>query len=503
MIEKNNVEIVEVYHEGLASPLAEMFNSWDELWPGGFLDGVPYTAERVHRWLNPMRAISILIAMEQGKPVGFLPLHSLWRDPEAAYVGLLGVSPDVVGKKVGKRLLLRSMAIAAQQGYRRVDLYTWAGNLSAVPLYKKAGFMWNPDTEGVYMQSYIPAILNHPLCIPFFERHPDETAWYDLQRRYLTQIPDEMTQKGMDVFIYTFEGGEDLLRVSVDRYARAITGVERVLDGKRLRIDAGVAGHLTLCGLPKAYCLELENGTDEDLVLSLSMEGFEGLHFEGEPQSLLKAPAGKSVTWTVPFRLDTSAPLYRKELKSPAITATLKTDEQGFTLATGMKIKSAAEIHTQFGECRVVPGETGSVRQMRETSAELTRLAKAHKMTTFLVGHITKGGAFAGPKTMEHLVDVAIYLEGSREEDVRILRSVKNRFGATNEIAVFQMQSGGLKAITDPSRFFLDEHNLESRAGTVVVSIIEGTSPILVELQALVSPTGGYGAPHRLAAVLP
>ena len=144
-----------------------------------------------------------------------------------------------------------------------------------------------------------------------------------------------------------------------------------------------------------------------------------------------------------------------------------------------------------------VPGEAGSVRQMRETSAELTRLAKAHKMTTFLVGHITKGGAFAGPKTMEHLVDVAIYLEGSREEDVRILRSVKNRFGATNEIAVFQMQSGGLKAITDPSRFFLDEHNLESRAGTVVVSIIEGTRPILVELQALVSPTGGYGAPQR------
>ena len=142
-----------------------------------------------------------------------------------------------------------------------------------------------------------------------------------------------------------------------------------------------------------------------------------------------------------------------------------------------------------------VPGEAGSVRQMRETSAELTRLAKAHKMTTFLVGHITKGGAFAGPKTMEHLVDVAIYLEGSREEDVRILRSVKNRFGATNEIAVFQMQSGGLKAITDPSRFFLDEHNLESRAGTVVVSIIEGTRPILVELQALVSPTGGNGAP--------
>ena len=144
-----------------------------------------------------------------------------------------------------------------------------------------------------------------------------------------------------------------------------------------------------------------------------------------------------------------------------------------------------------------VPGEAGSVRQMRESSAELTRLTKGRKMATFLVGHITKGGAFAGPKTVEHLVDVAIYLEGNRGEDVRILRSVKNRFGSTDEVAVFQMQAGGLKAITDPSRFFLAEHQDEPRPGTVIVPILEGTRPILVELQALVSPTGGYGVPQR------
>lgn len=144
-----------------------------------------------------------------------------------------------------------------------------------------------------------------------------------------------------------------------------------------------------------------------------------------------------------------------------------------------------------------VPGEAGSIRQMRETSAELTRLTKARQMATFLVGHITKGGVFAGPKTVEHLVDVAIYMEGSRGEEVRILRCVKNRFGATNEVAVFQMWASGLKAITDPSRFFLEEHQAESRPGTVVVSLMEGSRPILVELQALVSPTGGYGVPQR------
>ncbi len=142
-------------------------------------------------------------------------------------------------------------------------------------------------------------------------------------------------------------------------------------------------------------------------------------------------------------------------------------------------------------------GEAGSLRQLREASSELIRRAKSRRMATFLVGHITKGGAFAGPKSVEHLVDVAVYLEGSRGEDIRILRSVKNRFGATNEVAVFRMTPEGLTEIADPSRFFLDGMEKEPRPGTAVVPILEGTRPILVEMQALVSPTGGYGIPQR------
>ena len=142
-------------------------------------------------------------------------------------------------------------------------------------------------------------------------------------------------------------------------------------------------------------------------------------------------------------------------------------------------------------------GEAGSLRQLREASSELIRRAKSRKMATFLVGHITKEGAFAGPKSVEHLVDAAVYLEGSRGEDLRILRSVKNRFGATNEVVVFRMTAEGVTEIADPSRFFLDGMEGEPRPGTTVVPILEGTRPILVEMQALVSPTGGYGIPQR------
>ena len=144
-----------------------------------------------------------------------------------------------------------------------------------------------------------------------------------------------------------------------------------------------------------------------------------------------------------------------------------------------------------------IAGEAGSVRQMREICGALIQLTKSRGMATFLVGHITKEGSFAGPKMVEHLVDVALYLEGSRSEDVRMLRSVKNRFGATHEVAVFQMTAGGLVEVDDPSRFFLGDGEHSGQPGSVFVPVLEGSRPILVEMQALVSPTGGYGVPQR------
>ncbi|HEC63491.1 MAG TPA: DNA repair protein RadA, partial [Candidatus Acetothermia bacterium] len=146
-------------------------------------------------------------------------------------------------------------------------------------------------------------------------------------------------------------------------------------------------------------------------------------------------------------------------------------------------------------------GDIGGVAQVREAAAQLARLAKGLSMTCFLVSHITKGGEFAGPKTVEHLVDVAVYLEGTREGDLRILRSVKNRFGATHEVAVFQMGERGLVEVPNPSTFFVPRDRPE-RPGAAVVPVLEGTRPLLVEIQALVAPNMGYGPPQRRMAGL-
>lgn len=123
---------------------------------------------------------------------------------------------------------------------------------------------------------------------------------------------------------------------------------------------------------------------------------------------------------------------------------------------------------------------------MRESSGSIIILAKKTGLTTFLIGHVTKDGAIAGPRVLEHMVDTVLYFEGERGHSFRILRAVKNRFGSTNEIGVFEMKEAGLKEVTNPSEIFLMERPLEV-PGSAVVCSMEGTRPILVELQALVS----------------
>jgi DNA repair protein RadA/Sms len=137
----------------------------------------------------------------------------------------------------------------------------------------------------------------------------------------------------------------------------------------------------------------------------------------------------------------------------------------------------------------------GSVAQVRECGGRLMTLAKGLGIATFLVGHVTKEGALAGPRVLEHLVDTVLYFEGESHHAYRILRAVKNRFGSTNEIGVFEMGEQGLTEVTNPSGFFLAERPTGA-AGSVIVSSLEGTRPVLLELQALVA-RASFGTPRR------
>ncbi|MRX72573.1 DNA repair protein RadA [Bacillus lacus] len=144
-----------------------------------------------------------------------------------------------------------------------------------------------------------------------------------------------------------------------------------------------------------------------------------------------------------------------------------------------------------------VTSAPGSVSQVRECTAELMRIAKTKGIAIFIVGHVTKEGSIAGPRILEHMVDTVLYFEGERHHTYRILRAVKNRFGSTNEMGIFEMKESGLEEVLNPSEIFLEERS-KGAAGSTVVASMEGTRPVLVEIQALISPTS-FGNPRRMA----
>jgi len=151
-------------------------------------------------------------------------------------------------------------------------------------------------------------------------------------------------------------------------------------------------------------------------------------------------------------------------------------------------------IQTVFSSA--IESAPGSVSQVREVAHQFLMLAKSRGVPIFLIGHITKEGSIAGPKILEHIVDTVLYFEGERHHNHRIVRAVKNRFGAANEVGVFEMTGAGLKPVANPSQMFLQERP-QNVAGSIVTACMEGTRPLLVEIQALVSSTK-YGTGRRM-----
>ena len=164
-------------------------------------------------------------------------------------------------------------------------------------------------------------------------------------------------------------------------------------------------------------------------------------------------------------------------------------------LKTNPKLVIIDSIQTMYSD--EITSAPGSVSQVREITARIMKMCKQQEITTIIIGHVTKDGNIAGPRVLEHMVDTVLYLEGERYFSYRILRGVKNRFGSTNEIGMFEMNDIGMCEIDNPSSALLSEKN-ENVAGSIVVASIEGTRPILVELQALTA-TSVFGMPRRTA----
>ena len=168
---------------------------------------------------------------------------------------------------------------------------------------------------------------------------------------------------------------------------------------------------------------------------------------------------------------------------------------QNAILEMNPKLVIIDSIQTMYSD--EITSAPGTVSQVREITARIMKLCKSNSITTIIIGHVTKEGNIAGPRVLEHMVDTVLYLEGERYFSYRILRGVKNRFGSTNEIGMFEMQNEGLVEIDNPSSILISERK-ENVSGSVIVASIEGTRPLLVEFQALTSQSV-YGLPRRTA----
>ena len=162
---------------------------------------------------------------------------------------------------------------------------------------------------------------------------------------------------------------------------------------------------------------------------------------------------------------------------------------------TNPKLVIIDSIQTMYSD--EITSAAGTVSQVREITARIMRVCKGQNITTIIIGHVTKDGNIAGPRVLEHMVDTVLYLEGERYFSYRILRGVKNRFGSTNEVGMFEMQGSGMEEITNPSSILISERE-DNPPGSVIVASMEGTRPLLIELQALTSSTV-FGMPRRTA----
>jgi DNA repair protein RadA/Sms len=186
----------------------------------------------------------------------------------------------------------------------------------------------------------------------------------------------------------------------------------------------------------------------------------------------------------------------RLSINSDNILLLSETSLEGI-LETAMKISPHAMVvdSIQTVYTQELVSAPGSVGQVRECAAKLMLFAKRSNIPVFVVGHVTKEGTIAGPRVLEHIVDTVLYFEGDRGHSYRILRTIKNRFGSTNEIGIFEMSDSGLREVDNPSELFLSERP-QNVSGSTVMASLEGTRPLMVEIQALVSQTN-FGIPRR------
>lgn len=341
-----------------APAVADMWNASDANWPGTWTGGVPETAENVRRNAERQETLETFLCMDGDVVAGFCKVMPDLDEPGVDYVALVNVPPSHAKRGIARRLLQRANALAVERSSYRLDLHTWSANLPAVPLYKKVGFMWMPDTD-IHMLNFMPAVLRLDAAREFFATRD----WYRVFRRDLDQVPDEDRWEDMKVFTYRFadsaddaEDADPALVVRVDREARAICAVETqryAVSATAARLDPARGSEVTLRWT-------VTNRGDTALPVTVVASGTDELLIDYRGSA--EVAPGATEILEASCRISPDAKDVKPGKPVPVVKSVLLLGGQVVELSTGLRPRPALEITTWPRHITLLPGQRRTVQ---------------------------------------------------------------------------------------------------------------------------------------------
>lgn len=318
-----------------AQALADMWNASDAEWPGTWTRGVPWTAERARLRYDRWRGYATLVYAKGRQIAGICELTAAPEEPGVDYVAMLNVAPAFHKKGLARRMLQRALAMSVQRGSSRLDLGTWPANLSAVPLYKKCGFFWEPDTQ-VHMRNFLPGILRMPVTKRFLRGRD----WYGVLDRALEQSADDERWEGLKVYTYRFADGDVALTVRVDREARVVCAVET----DDFLVSAVPSDPEPPHGLSTEVQWRVENRAAQPLPVTVFARGGDGLRLEHHESLMVGAGEGRSVA--APCEVEAGAADRLWWQPAPSVPGLVVLGDTAVEVSAGLMARPAFEVST-------------------------------------------------------------------------------------------------------------------------------------------------------------
>ncbi|UCC63002.1 MAG: GNAT family N-acetyltransferase, partial [Anaerolineae bacterium] len=340
------------YTDEDAAKLAVMWNESDDQWPGTFTEGVPFTTERIRDWLDRETGLAILVVDDPAREriVGY---GSLWEEHDkekTCYVAVLNVHPAYQRKSLARRMLTQMVDQAVELGYHLMTIGTWPANLKSVPLYKKVGFFWVPDTT-VFMENFIPLIRQLPAAQRYFQRHD----WYTTFQRELLQVEDDQRNGAMKVYRYHWQEDGESLSVLIDREAKAVTGLETDDLAAYAELDEIQPAH----GLPYPLRWRVTNKRDEPVNVSILASGDPDVQISQQSAFVLDGGQERMVEGR--FRVSPDIKPVKKDWPAPGIKTLLVVGGDVIELRTGVRPRPAIQVGVEPTFPVLLPGQPATV----------------------------------------------------------------------------------------------------------------------------------------------